>query len=360
MNSVEFTTWFQNKALQQLKQSLHKMNQLMNEQIQSCYNIECDVSLKEMPLEYLTFQAENCINSFKINLISELQQASFTKKFTIDVKDPIEKPIKLNTKNSLMQKAKISVMQHNLLSLPQLAFLDIETDGTDINSANILQIAIIKPILDSDYDTLSYFKTWSTYVLPHEDYTQSDNKAFHINHIGDEELEDARDINQAVMLAAFHLYDTVIVGYNVNNFDIPILQKFCHQLDHPLLYKYSIDLFPATWINKKQRLADAIKVYSLPPNTNPHDATADASCCIDLLSEIIERNELPNNEEDILELFSSTQNSWHQYGRKHNIINVNPYHKDYSYLLYQTPASSLKRKQSQTSIPSRSNSFNKK
>ena len=359
MNSIDFTTWFQTKALQYLKQSLQEIDQLMNEQIQSCYNIECDLSSKNIPYKYLTFQAENCINSFKINLLAELQQACFTKKFTFDI-NPIDKPIKINTKNTLLQKAKINSIANNLLPLPQLAFVDIETDGTDINAANILQIAIIKPIIDPEFETLSYFNLWSTYVLPWEGYSQIDNKAFKINHIGDKELEKAKNIEDALMLTAQHLSQTVIVGYNVNNFDIPILERFCFKYNTPLLYKYSIDLYPATWINKKQKLSDAIKTYNLPSNTNPHNAIADASCCIDLLSEILERNELPNNEEDLLDLYNSSQNTWQQYGRRHNIISVNINHKDYSHLLYQTPTSSLKRKLSQTSIPSRSNSFNKK
>jgi len=266
----------------------------------------------------------------------------------MDVKKPIDKPIKFNTRNTLMQRAKLTAVAHALHSLPQLAFLDIETDGTDINTANILQVAIIKPVIDPEHDSLSYFTTWSSYTLPWEGYTEKDNKAFHINHIGDKQLEKAIDIDDALMHIVFHLCHTVIVGYNVNKFDIPILKRHCDLFNEPLLYKYSIDLYPAIWKNKRQKLEDAIKAYNLPVNSNPHDAIADASCCIDLLSEVIERNELPNNEEDILELFSSSQNIWQNYG-KNKIIDVNPDNKNYSHLLYQTPASSLKRKLSQIS-----------
>jgi DNA polymerase III epsilon subunit-like protein len=360
MNSTKFTTWFQTKALQHLKQSLKHIDQLINEQIQSCYNTECDLSSKEIPIDYLTFQAENCINSFKINLLAELQQISFTKKFTFDVKEPIDKPTRINTENTLMQKAKITAIANSLHTLPQLAFLDIETDGINVDTANILQIAIIKPIIDPEFETLSYFKTWSTYVRPHKGYSQINNKAFNINHIGNKQLENAIGLEEALMLTAHHLSQTVVVGYNINNFDIPILERFAYRFKILLLYKYTIDLYPATWINKRQKLSDAIKAYNLPSNTNPHDAMADASVCIDLFSEIIERNELPNNEEDLLDTFNTPNNTWHQYGRKHKIINVNLAHVQYSHLLYQTPTSSLKRKLSQTSIPSRSNSFNKK
>jgi DNA polymerase III epsilon subunit-like protein len=356
MHSIEFSIWFQSKALQHLKQSIQQFTQLMAEQIQS-YNIEHKSSINDIPSEYLMFQTESCINSFKINILSELQQACFSNKFTLEVKEPSDKPIKLLTKNTLMQKARMTATAHALHTLPQLAFLDIETDGTDINTANILQIAIIKPVIDFEHNSLSYFTSWSTYVLPWESYTQKDNKAFHINHIGKEQLEKATDIEEALMFAVYHLCHTVIVGYNINNFDIPILQRHCEKHNEPLLHKYTIDLYPAIWKNKKQKLGDAIKAYNLPTNSNPHDAMADANCCIELLSEVIERNELPNNEEDLLELFGSLQNTWqHHYGR-HKIIDINPDHKKYSHLLYQTPASSLKRKLSQISTSSRSDTY---
>lgn len=347
MNLTEFSTWFQTKALQQLNNSIKQLNQLMDEQIQ-IHRMETYPSTKEIPPEYLEFQVERCIDSLKTNLLCELQQACFTKKFTLTVTNPIEKPIKLYTGNTLMQRAKLSTSAHILQSLPQLAFLDIETDGTNISTANILQVAIIKPMVDTDYDSLCYYTTWSKYILPWEGYTQNDNKAFHINHIGEKELESAMDIEDALMHIVYHLCNTVIVGYNVNNFDIPILKRHCDKYKEPLLYKFSIDLYPAIWKNKKQQLGDAVKAYNLPINSNPHDATADASCCMDLLYEVIERNELPNNEEDLLELFSSPHNTWQHYAR-HNIIGVNPDHNNYSHLLYQTPASSLKRKVSQIS-----------
>jgi DNA polymerase III epsilon subunit-like protein len=349
MHTTEFSTWFQIKALQHLKQSMEQFNQTINEQIQS-YNMGCKTPINEIPPEYLEFQAERCINSFKTSILSELQQACYNKKFTVKTKDPIDKPIKLLTNNTLMQRAKLSAVSHALQTLPQLAFLDIETDGININTANILQVAIIKPIIDPEYDTLSYFTSWSSYILPWAGYTQKDNKAFHINHIGDKQLQTALDIEDALMHIVYHLCHTVIVGYNVNQFDIPILKRHCDKYNEPLLHKYSIDLYPTIWKNKKQKLEDAINAYNLPTNSNPHDATADASCCIDLLNEVIDRNELPNTEEDLLELFNSPQNTWQHYA-KHKIIEVNPDHKDYAYLIYPTPQSSLKRKLSQISTP---------
>jgi DNA polymerase III epsilon subunit-like protein len=349
MQPIEFSNWFQTKALSYLKQSIQQLNKIMDEQIQ-IHNLNNNKKAKsEIPPDYLAFHVENCINSFKTNLLLELQQTSFNKKFTFDVKEPIDKPIQLKPKNTLMQRAKLFMAANTMHSLPQLAFVDIETDGTNINTANMLQIAIVKPIIDPEYNSLSHFTTWSTYTLPWKGYTQNDNKAYHINHIGDKELKKAMHVDDAIFHITYHLHNTVIVGYNINNFDIPIIKKYCDDNEEPLLHKYSIDLYPAIWKNKKQKLGDAIKAYNLPTNSNPHDAIGDASCCIDLLNEIFERHELPNTEEDLIDLFNSPENIWHQYYKNYKIVEINPDHKDYSQLLYPTPTSSQKRKLSQTS-----------
>src|SRR5712691_3970699 len=85
---------------------------------------------------------------------------------------------------------------------------------------------------------LSVARPTLSYILPWEGYGQKDNKAYHINHIGDKELEKALDIEEAVFDIGYHLENTVIVGYNVNQFDIPIIKRFCEKYQEPLLYKY--------------------------------------------------------------------------------------------------------------------------
>jgi DNA polymerase III epsilon subunit-like protein len=344
---ISFNSWFQSKTIAQLKISIKQLDQLIDEQIQ-IHNINCKNPTNIIPSDYLEYQVERCLDAFKSNIIDQLKLINLKKKFITKDKYPIDKHIcvQLYTKNTLMQKAKLFASAHILRALPQLAFVDIETDGTNIETANILQVAIIKPIVNYEHDTLSYIKTWSKYILPYKGYSQKDNKAFHINHIGDEELAKAIEIRNAVLEISFHLCNTVIVGYNVNSFDIPILKRYLAKFNEPFQYKFSIDLYPACWKNKKQKLGDAIKAYNLQNNLNPHDAEADASCCLDLLHKLIERYELPSNEDDLLDLFSSTENIW-QYYQTHKVIEINPDHIDYAHLLLPTLASSLKRKHSQ-------------
>jgi DNA polymerase III epsilon subunit-like protein len=347
MQPTNFTTWFENNALQQLKQSINHLNQLMDEQIQ-IYKRDCKPHTNIIPPEYLQFQAEKCLETFKINLMSQLKQACFNQKFITHDKNPIDKPVKLHTKNTLIQLARLSASATNFQNLPQLAFIDIETDGTSAD-ANMLQIAIIKPILDPEYDSLNYTVAWSSYIAPSSKYTQKDNKAYHINHIGDEQLKSAMHIAEAVIHISHHLQDTILVGYNINSFDIPIIKRHLLDYDQPFLYKFSIDLYPACWKDKKQKLEDAIKSYNLLHNSNPHDAMADAYCCVDLLNELFERQELPNTENDLLDLFNSSQNTWQKF-KGYKVVEINPDHNSYSHLLLPTPVSSLKRNHSQISI----------
>ena len=92
---------------------------------------------------------------------------------------------------------------------------------------------------------MSYYNTMSIYVLPWKGYTEIDNDALKINHIGNKKLKIAIITEEALKLAANHLSHTVIMRYNVNNFDIPILQRHFKKYNLSLLHKYFIDLYLA-------------------------------------------------------------------------------------------------------------------
>lgn len=342
MQHTDFTSWFEIKALQLLKQSINHLSHLIDEQTQ-IYKMESQPDTDFIPMEYLQFQAERCLDSFKTNLLTEVNHFAISNKFLQTYKYPVDKPMCLKNKNSLIQRAKLAASVHTFQSLPQVAFIDLETDGVNIQTANILQIAIIKPIIHSEYDSLNHLQTYTSYISPYKGYSEKHNKAFHINKIGDKQLKSAPSFEDVAWIIAHLLEDTIIVGYNSNSFDIPILKRHLNKYGEQLQHKFSIDLYPACWKNKKQKLGDAIKAYNLTENSNPHDALADTSCSMDLFIELIEKNELPCNEEDLLHLFHSSENIWQHYQRR-KVIDINPDNQEYSHLLIKTPESSLKRK----------------
>jgi DNA polymerase III epsilon subunit-like protein len=353
MQYTDFTMWLESKAQELIKNAINNVSKTIDHQVQA-YKACSHDPLRELPSDYLEFQVQSCLDIFKTSLLNEFKEANNTTKFICFNKHPTKKyPTDAYT-NPLLHRARLENALPTLENLPDLAFLDIETDGLNKDTANILQIAIIKPYPNPRDNDVCYSNIFSAYVLPYASYSQKDNSAYHINHIGDDELlwkanslEDLADTIQEL------LQDTVIVGYNVNDFDIPILIKHFNKIDKEFNYKFSIDLYPACWKNKKQKLDDAITAFNTFKNTNPHDALADATTCIDLLHELVKRNQLPSLEKDLVDLYFSPQNLWHH---SKKIINLNPKYPKYSDLLIPTPQSSLKRKHSQlsTSQPSTS------
>jgi DNA polymerase III epsilon subunit-like protein len=308
--TTDFTPWFIDLTTHHFKSRISSLFLELDQQLQMFQKDFKPEQPNELPLEFIEYHVEKCFDTLKKNILRELKQYPKTK-FTIKHRYPLIAPVMLNSRNDLLQMAKLSTASPYFSALPQLAFLDLETDGLNIETANILQIAIIKPIINPDHETLHYVKTWSKYILPYKGYKQVDNKAYNINHIGDKELATAIPIEETSYFISNALKETAIIGYNCNSFDIPILKRHLEANKTKLLHKFSIDLYPACWKNKKQTQADAMKAYNLKENPNPHDALSDANCCMDLLAKLLEYNELPNNEEEILDFSASSKNTWH-------------------------------------------------
>jgi DNA polymerase III epsilon subunit-like protein len=346
MYYTDFNIWFQTKATQCLNQNINNLFNLVDRQ-QQIVSTNQQVNSNILPAEYLLFQVQHCLENFKSTMLNELKYATQTNNFISWEKDPLDEDLFETIPNSLIQRARVDSIAPVLNNLQKLAFIDVETDGTNIQTANILQISIVMPKCYPNQ--LSCMQTYSRYILPYKGYTQQDNKAYNINFIGDNELKTAITPEAAAWNISILLQDAILVGYNINSFDIPLIKKLLNEYNEPLQWKFSIDLYPACWKNKKQKLADAIKAYNLADNLNPHDATADANCCVDLLRELVRKGELPGNEEDLIDLLNSPENTW-QHFRKLNIIEVNADNEDYSYLLVKTPPATLKRKYSDISV----------
>jgi len=355
MQYTDFNLWLESTALEQIKSTINDLAHTMDLQIQAYKSYNMNL-LRELPQDFLEFHVQSCLETFKANMLYQLKEACTTTKFICFDKSPTKQHTSDIFTNSLIQRARLEAAVPTLKEMPQVAFLDIETDGLNLDTANILQLAIIKPYPNPQHEPSPYSVSFSRYILPYAGYSQRDNSAHHINHIGDDQLDKAYPLEEVAESIQNLLQDTVIVGYNVNEFDIPILTKHFNKLDKELTHKFSIDLYPACWKNKKQKLDDAIKVYNTFKNTNPHDALADAATCMDLLNELVKKNELPSAENDLVDLYFSPQNLWHHSKQPKKIINLNPKHLDYSDLLVQTPPSSLKRKHSQISTSQHSSS----
>jgi DNA polymerase III epsilon subunit-like protein len=316
---LEFSLWFKKKAKSVLKDTLKAFNKAIDEQLQINEPDKTHGPFN-LPFEYLEYQINNYFRDFKDRLIMEAYFKSIDFNLVRYVKNDLGKTILPQQGIDLIQLARLSRTAEQLKMLPQLAFLDIETDTLNIQTANILQIAIIKPKILQDA-SIHDLETFSYYTLPYKGYTEKENLALHINNIGKKQLAEATPFSLLTAKIYELLEDTVIVGYNSNSFDIPILKRHMEANSCSMPHKYSIDLYPACWKNKKQTLADALHAYRIPKNTNSHDATADASCCIDLLFELVCDFKVPQEDGDLLKLSDSPSGNTWKYNSK--IVEIN-------------------------------------
>jgi DNA polymerase III alpha subunit (gram-positive type) len=345
-NNINFTLWFEAMATKQFKMTIKHLFKLLDEQTQLHTKEFRPTQPSELPMEYLEYQIKYWFQDLAHKVYFETISQPYPTKYHIINKHPLKKPVMLNTNNSMIQIAKLSREITHYDSLPQLAFVDIETDALSIDTANILQVAIIKPMIHQQH-SMDHYKSWNKFILPYQGYNQKDNKAYNINQIGDKQLATAIPLSDVTNTISELLKNTVIVGYNCNSFDIPILKRHLETHSSQLLHKFSIDLYPACWKNKKQNLASAIDQYNLMMNPNPHDALADASCCIDLLFALVNNHELPGSENELLDLSTKPENSWNN--RKLKVIDVNTSLLDTHHNKTNPP---LKRKWSQISSAS--------
>lgn len=181
-----------------------------------------------------------------------------------------------------------------------LAFIDIETDGLHKETNHILQVAIVTPTASG------LLKKWSSYIQPNSYSQDTVNPAEHINGITWKQLKDAPSTGTVLKTVSQMLQGKTVVGYNSNKFDIPFIQHHCQMHGIPLSIDCSLDLYPATWRSRQQKLKDALNLFDIV-NWNPHDALGDTLPLVQLMNTLIGRGEIPDNS---YELHDLTEVAW--------------------------------------------------
>jgi uncharacterized protein YprB with RNaseH-like and TPR domain len=203
-----------------------------------------------------------------------------------------------------------------IFNSPQAAFIDLETDGLDVNTCNILSIAIVKPTPNAE----NPYEVWSTYIKPHPFYTEDDNDAFEINNIGNADLEQGKSFQSVAHTIYAKLYRTILSGYNIHKFDLPILKRHMEKADYYLPYETSVDLYPSIWKNTRQNLETSLQLFDLPIK-NLHTAEGDAVSCLLLLNAVYDTDILPKTFDDVQMLLKSKDNHW----RNTKLVDINPH-----------------------------------
>jgi len=242
----------------------------------------------------------------------------------------------------------------------KLVFLDIETDGLNIRTANILQISLLKIEIDENSHTpFSIQDICTTYIKPYNGYRVNTNDpSFEINKITQKHIDDAPLFKKFAAHIADETVLATIAGFNIHNFDIPILERHLLEAEEKTGWAHTIDIGQAYWKNNPSNLTNALKAFNIKKTLSMHDAANDNIACIHLLEALIRNQQIPHNPAGFISLLDSHENI----NRNNQIIKRNsPSHpwvskKDWAdiYKIHETQNNNTHKKRhinSETNIP---------
>ncbi len=176
-----------------------------------------------------------------------------------------------------------------------LAFFDIETTGTNITSARIIEIAIIKLMPDGS-------KVSKTKRINPDMYIPADSTAIH--GISNDDVKDAPKFAEVANELKQFIDNCDLAGYNSNRFDIPILvEEFLRiNIDINIRDRKMVDVAQIFMKKEQRTLSAALQFYCNKPLENAHSAEADTEATVDvLLAQLEKYNDLEPNVEALHE-----------------------------------------------------------
>lgn len=177
------------------------------------------------------------------------------------------------------------------------ATFDLETTGVNIDSDRIIQIAITKRYPDGRTIQRTF------YLNPEMDIPE---EATNVHGITNEMVSGCKTFSQLANMFYETLKDCTLIGFNSDNFDIPLISKEFRRcgIMFPLPNQKKIDVFS---LYKKLYPNTLSAIYHRMFNKeleSAHDATADIDATDAILSKLLENNnELSKMNTDELEVF---------------------------------------------------------
>lgn len=185
----------------------------------------------------------------------------------------------------------------NLQLTRPLAFIDLETTGTDVGKDRIVEIAIIKVMPGGS--NISKVKRINPGIpIPKE--------AFDIHGISDEDVKDEPSFKEVANELRQFLNNCDIAGYNSNRFDVPLLVEEFLRAGQNLEtdgIKF-IDVQRIFHLMEKRTLEAAYLFYCQKNLTEAHSAEADARATYEVLEAQINRYNNLKNDVSYLAKFS--------------------------------------------------------
>lgn len=163
-----------------------------------------------------------------------------------------------------------------------VAFIDLETTGTNLATDRIVEIAIVKVALDGSRLTK---RKLINPLIPIPEATSA------IHGITNEMVKDAPTFKQAANEIKQFIENCDIGGYNSNQFDIPLLvEEFLRSgLEFSLDGRKLIDVQRVFHLMEQRTLSAAYKFYCQKVLVDAHSAEADATATWEILEAQLER-----------------------------------------------------------------------
>lgn len=206
------------------------------------------------------------------------------------------------------------------LSRP-VTFFDLETTGVDPFNDRIVQVGAIKIHPDGNREE------WNQLVNPQMPIPP---EVTAVHGIKDEDVKDAPTIGDLSQKLSEFFHDVDLGGYNIKNFDIPILMAEFNRIGMQLdleSVKY-IDAMAIFRLKEPRTLTAAYKKYCGKDLEDAHDAIVDIQASIEVFEgQMKHYGDLPESIEDLHELcFPADPESYDAEGKlkvKNGKISIN-------------------------------------
>lgn len=189
-----------------------------------------------------------------------------------------------------------------------IAFIDLETTGTNIGSDRIVELSILK-IFPNGEKEIKTKRVNPTIPIP--------LKVSEIHGIYDKDVADAPTFKSIAKSLANFIDDCDLAGYNSNKFDIPLLaEEFLRaEVDFDLKHRRLVDVQNIFHQMEQRTLIAAYKFYCGKDLENAHSAEADIIATYEVLEAQLEKYENLKKDVQFLHEFSNRNNAADLAGR---------------------------------------------
>ncbi len=167
-----------------------------------------------------------------------------------------------------------------------LVFFDLETTGLDVEKDRVIEIAIIKVFPDKKQERFESFVNPGRPLPP---------EIIELTGISEAMVADAPVFNELTTPISNLIKDSDLAGYNISNFDVPMLQAEFKRCGLPLPGPTDRAVVDPLEILKKQEvrtLSSAYQYYLGDVRTEGHRSMQDTEATMEVLREQIKRYDL--------------------------------------------------------------------